>query len=300
MDASACKTVRDYVLWAEHEFEAAGLFFGHGTDSALDEAAWLVSYALRFDPEHLDERLDDTPTPEQREAIESLADERIRTHKPLAYLLHEAWFAGYRFYVDERVIVPRSLIGEYILDDFQPWIDRNRVRDVLDLCTGSGCIAIAVAHAFMDAQVDAVDISADALSVAERNVREHGLVDRVHLIQSDLFGAIPEKQYDVIVSNPPYVPDESMEQLPAEYGHEPDISLRAAEQGLAIIARILREAGAHLKPGGILMVESGESREAVDQRWPRIPFTWLAHDSGEETVFVLTREELAAVEAQPL
>jgi ribosomal protein L3 glutamine methyltransferase len=299
VDAGACRSVRDYVLWAEHEFEAAGLFFGHGTDSALDEAAWLVSSALRFDPEHLEERLDDTPTPDQREAIESLVAERIRTHKPLAYLLHEAWFAGHRFYVDERVIVPRSLIGEYILDDFQPWIDRNRVRDVLDLCTGSGCIAIAVAHAFMDAQVDAVDISADALSVAERNVRQHGLDDRVHLIQSDLFGAIPEKQYDVIVSNPPYVPDESMDRLPAEYGHEPDISLRAADQGLAIIARILREAVAHLKPGGILMVESGESREAVDQRWPRIPFTWLTHESGEETVFVLTREDLAAAEAQP-
>jgi ribosomal protein L3 glutamine methyltransferase len=290
--------VRDFVLWAEHEFEDAGLFFGHGTDSALDEAAWLVCSAMTVDPEQLDHHLDDIPTREQRGLIESLVDKRIRTRKPLAYLLHEAWFAGHRFYVDERVIVPRSLIGEYILDDFQPWVDRRRVRNVLDLCTGSGCIAIAVAHAFVEARVDAVDISSDALAVAERNVAEHGVGDRVHLIQSDLFEAIPDRTYDVIVSNPPYVADESMEQLPPEYGHEPDLSLRAADQGLAIIARILRAAAAHLKPGGILMVETGESRERVDQRWPGIPFTWLAHESGEETVFVLSREELTAADAQ--
>ncbi len=297
MNAPSCTTVRDYVLWAEHELEHAGLWYGHGTDSALDEAAWLVSGVLKFDPERLDNHLDDRPSPEKGKAIVALTEKRISTRKPAAYLLHEAWFAGYRFYVDERVIVPRSLIAEYILDDFEPWISRKRVRDVLDLCTGSGCIAIAVAHAFVEAHVDAVDISADALAVAERNVRDHGLSDRVTLIEADLFAGVAGRQYDVIVSNPPYVPAKSMARLPAEYLHEPDIALRAGEEGLGIIARILRDAASHLKPGGILMMEVGESRERVEQRWPRLPFTWLAHDSGEETVFVLTREELS--ESQP-
>ncbi len=297
MIPKTCSTVRDCVLWAEHQFERAGLWYGHGTDSALDEAAWLVSGALHFDPERLDSHLFDTPSAEQREAITALVEERISKRKPAAYLLHEAWFAGYRFYVDERVIIPRSLIGEYILDEFEPWISRRRVHDVLDLCTGSGCIAIAIANTFLEAQVDAVDISADALAVAQRNVEQHEVTDRVRLIEADLFAGVGGRTYDVIVSNPPYVPGESMDHLPQEYRHEPDIALRAADQGLAIIARILHEAAEHLKPGGILMVEVGESRERVEVRWPDIPFTWLAHESGEETVFLLRREEL--VGAQP-
>jgi ribosomal protein L3 glutamine methyltransferase len=298
MIPESCSTVRDCVLWAERAFEQAGVWFGHGTDSALDEAAWLISGALRFDPERLDDHLYDVPSAEQRKAIDALVDERIRTRKPAAYLLHEAWFAGYRFYVDERAIVPRSLIGEYILDEFEPWISRRQVHDVLDLCTGSGCIAIAVANTFLDARVDAVDISADALAVAERNVREHDVADRVRLIEADLFAGVADKQYDVIVSNPPYVPATSMERLPQEYHHEPDIALRADDEGLAIVARILADAGEHLKPGGILMMEVGESRERVETRWPELPFTWLTHESGDETVFVLTREELLAAQAR--
>jgi ribosomal protein L3 glutamine methyltransferase len=294
MMPKSCSTVRDCVLWAEHAFEREGLWFGHGTDSALDEAAWLISGALQFDPERLDDHLYDTPTAEQRKSIETLIDQRITTRKPAAYLLHEAWFAGYRFYVDERVIVPRSLIGEYILDEFEPWISRRRVHDVLDLCTGSACIAIAVANTFLEARVDAVDISADALAVAERNVREHDVADRVHLIEADLFAGVPGRKYDVIVSNPPYVPNESMDRLPPEYHHEPDIALRADDEGVGIVARILNEAAEHLKPGGILMVEVGESRERVEARWAGLPFTWLEHDSGDQTVFVLTREDLVS------
>lgn len=292
MAAAAPETVRDYVLWAERRFGEAGLWFGHGTDNALDEAAWLVSGALGIDPDALDDHLDTIPDARTRARLDALIAQRIETRRPAAYLLHEAWFAGHRFHVDERVLIPRSLIGEYILERFQPWIGTQRVRRILDLCTGSGCIAIAIAHEFPAAHVDATDISRDALAVAAQNIALHQVRDRVTLIESDVFDALEGKRYDVIVSNPPYVPAASMATLPEEYRHEPALALRADDAGLAIVGRILAQAADHLEDGGILMVEVGESRALLERRYPAGPFTWLSHASGEETVFVLTKNDL--------
>jgi ribosomal protein L3 glutamine methyltransferase len=286
------ETVRDYVLWAEQRFEAAGLWFGHGTDNALDDAAWLVCGALDIDPATLDDYLDTVPDAAARTRIETLVTRRIESRKPVAYLLQEAWFAGYRFYVDERVLIPRSLIGEYILEHFQPWIAEDRVRRVLDLCTGSGCIAIAIAHEFPQARVDATDISKEALAVAAQNIALHAVQDRVTLIESDVFDALAGKRYDLIVSNPPYVPAASMAALPDEYRHEPALALHAEDEGLAIVDRILAQAAEYLEDDGILMVEVGESRELLEERYSGWPFTWLAHASGEETVFLLTKSDL--------
>ena len=199
------RTVADFIGWTERRFAAAGLYFGHGTDNPLDEAAWLVGSALKLTPHELEEHLEDEPTPPQLDTIRALVDSRIRTRQPLAYLLKEAWFAGLKFYVDERVIVPRSLTAEFIAEQFQPWIDPARVRRVLDLCTGSGCMAIACAYAFPEASVDAADISEAALAVARINVENHGLDERVRLLGSDLFSALKDERYDLIVTNPPYV-----------------------------------------------------------------------------------------------
>lgn len=285
-------TLRDYILQTEQNFDQANLHYGHGTMDPLDEAAWLVGSALGIDPDSLDETLERALTHEQLRSLDRLVAERIGTRKPVAYLLNEAWFAGHRFYIDERALIPRSLIGEYIQEQFQPWIDRNNVHSVLDLCAGSGCIAIAMALEFPDASVDAVDISADALTVAKKNVANYELKDRVNLIQSDLFEELQEKHYDLIISNPPYVPQSSMEQLPAEYNHEPALALKADDNGLAIITTILENAADYLNENGFLVVEVGESREAVDEKFPEIPFTWLTHESGEEAVFLLSKNDL--------
>jgi len=286
------RTVADFIGWTERRFAGTGLYFGHGTDNPLDEAAWLVGSALKLTPHELEEHLEDEPTPPQQDTIRALVDSRIRTRQPLAYLLKEAWFAGLKFYVDERVIVPRSLTAEFIAERFQPWIDPARVRRILDLCTGSGCMAIACAYAFPEARVDAADISEAALAVARINMENHGLNERVHLLRSDLFSAMKDERYDLIVTNPPYVAQVEMATLPPEYRHEPTLALTSGTQGLDAITRILREAPTHLNPGGILVAEVGNNAERLQEKFPAVPFTWLTTSAGDESVFLLTAELL--------
>ena len=286
------RNVADVIRWVEQQLSQADLYFGHGTDNALDEAAWLVGAALGVSPYELDAHLDDELTTAQQTTVRELLDSRVGTRKPLAYLLKEAWFAGLKFYVDERVIVPRSLTAEFITEQFQPWIDPARVQSVLDLCTGSGCMAVALAKAFPEAQVDAVDISEDALAVARINVENHGLRERVRLIRSDLFEALASKRYDLIVTNPPYVGQNEMTTLPPEYRHEPALALASGEDGLTAVTRILAEAASHLNSGGILVAEVGNSAEVLQEKFVAVPFTWLVTSTGDESVFLLTVEQL--------
>ena len=290
-------SIKDFILQAEARLDQADLAYGHGTDNPLDEAAWLVGRTLGLAPHELDTHLDRVLTPPEQAAVRQIIDARIATRKPAAYLLKEAWFAGLRYYVDERVIVPRSLMGELILDGFQPWVAPDQVRRVLDLCTGSGCIAIAAALAFPQAQVDAIDISADALAVARINVAGHGLEHRVRIIESDLYAALTGARYDLIVSNPPYVDALDMAALPPEYRHEPPLALASGASGLDAIVRILSAAAAHLQPGGILVAEVGNSCDALQKYYPTVPFTWLATASGDDSVFMLSAQELARYQA---
>jgi ribosomal protein L3 glutamine methyltransferase len=292
------RTVRDYIFWAERRFDKAKLYFGHGTDNARDEAVWLVTAALHIPFDGLDAQASRLLDAAEQATIRDLVEARVRTRKPLAYLLHEAWFAGLKFYVDERVIVPRSLIGDFIHEQFQPWIDPAGVHRILDLCTGSGCIAIAAAHAFPQAQVDGADLSADALAVARINVERHGLGARVQLVQSDLFQNLAGRRYDLILTNPPYVDAADMATLPAEYQHEPALALASGEQGLDAIVHILAHARAHLNPGGALVAEVGNSQVALAARFPDVPFVWLTSASGDESVFLLSAEELSRHTAQ--
>lgn len=286
------RTLRDFILWAEQRFRQAKLYFGHGTDNARDEAAWLLSSILAIPFAELDTHAQRPLTDSERKALSDLAETRIVTRKPLAYLLHEAWFAGLKFYVDERVLVPRSLTGEFIRERFRPWVDARRVRRILDLCTGSGCIAIAAAIAFPDAEVDAADISSDALEVARINIRQHQLMERVHPIQSDLFESLTGRRYDLIITNPPYVDRADMAALPKEYRHEPSLALASGELGLDAIVQILARAALHLNPEGVLVAEVGNSCTALQKNFPDVPFQWLATASGDESVFLLTAAQL--------
>jgi len=290
---TSARTVRDLILKVAARFKAARLHYGHGTESALEEAAWLVGHAIGARPEALDSRLAARPTAAERGRIEQLTAERIKTRKPLAYLLHEAWFAGRRFYVDERVLVPRSLTAEFILERFAPWVRPAKVRRILDLCTGSGCMAIALARAFPRARVDAADISEAALEVARINIRRHRLQRRVRLIRSDLFAGLGRRRYDLIVSNPPYVAAAEMKRLPAEYRREPRLALAAAGKGLGVILQILTAAPRHLSRHGVLVVETGNSHARLQARRPDVPFVWLATTSGDESVFLIEAAELA-------
>ena len=289
---SPAVTVTDLIHSTADKFESAGLYFGHGTFDAVDEAAWLMSRVLNVEPDKLGELAEQILTPEQQETFENIAEMRIASRKPLAYLINEAWFCGLKFYVDDRVIVPRSLIGEFILEEFQPWLGERQPRRILDLCTGSGCIAIALAVQFPQATVDAIELSDDALDVARINVERHALKDRVKLIQSDLFNALTDQRYDLIVSNPPYVHPQSMAQLPAEYAHEPEMALVAGKDGLGIVDRILREAGDYLVDDGLLVVEVGESAPAVMKKYSALPLMWLSHESGEDSVFLIENRDL--------
>ena len=287
------RTVRDFIFLIERRFAEAKLYFGHGTANARDEAAWLVTSVLDIPFAELDAHAERVLTGPERKIVLDLAETRVASRKPLAYLLHEAWFAGLKFYVDERVIVPRSLIGEFINEQFQPWIDAARAQQILDLCTGSGCIAIAAALAFPHARVDGADISPDALAVARINVERHRLGARVQLVQSDLFQGLAGRRYDLILSNPPYVDAPDMALLPAEYRHEPAIALASGEQGLNAIVRILGAAAAHLNPDGALIAEVGNSCTALQQRFLEVPFVWLSNVDGDDSVFLLSAADLA-------
>lgn len=285
-------TIRDFVRYAVSCFQEAGLYYGHGTDNAWDEASFLIWHSLHL-PYHLNsEVLDARLLPQERETIYNLIQKRVKERLPLAYLTHEAWFAGLPFYVDERVLVPRSPIAELIENQFQPWIEPEKVNNVLDLCTGSGCIAIACAKAFPEAKVDAIDISPEALTVAKMNSLRHHVEEQVSLHEGNLFGPLKNKKYDLIVSNPPYVSIKEMAELPAEYKHEPEIGLTAGPQGLDLALNILNEAAQHLHPKGILIVEVGNSEDALAEQFPKVPFTWLEFQRGGGGVFMLTAEQL--------
>lgn len=291
-DTKSLETMLDYIRWGASRFTADGLFFGHGTDNALDESVALVLHALDLPhdlpPIYLQSRL---TTPEKA-AIMALFKRRVEERVPVPYLTNEAVFAGQPFYVDERVLVPRSPIAELIENRFEPWIDPERVTRVLDLCTGSGCIGIACAFSFPQAMVDLVDISPDAIEVAERNVRQHGLNGRVNAVQSDLFESLGGKRYDIIVSNPPYVSHGEMQTLPTEYRREPVLGLEAGSDGLDIVIPMLQLASSYLEPDGIMVVEVGLSADALQQRYAQVPFLWLDFERGGEGVFMLTAGQL--------
>jgi ribosomal protein L3 glutamine methyltransferase len=288
-------TLRDYVRWGASRFNAAGVYFGHGTASATDEAVALVLHALHLPHDLPSGYFGCVLLPEERERIVDLIERRIGERKPAAYLIGEAWFCGLPFYVDERVLVPRSPIAEPIERQFSPWLSEpESVTDILDLCTGSGCIGIACALAFPKARVDLVDISASALEVARRNIDRHELGDRVSAVESDLYGALGGRRYDLIISNPPYVNTEEWQALPAEYHAEPKLGLESGRDGLDCVRRILSEAETYLKPDGLLVVEVGSSAEALEEAYPRVPFCWLDFERGGDGVFLLTAEQVRA------
>ena len=285
-------TVRELIQEGARSFQRADLWFGHGSDNAVDEAAELVFFGARLRHEDAGKVYDDVLPSEQVKSIRELFERRIRERLPAAYLTHRMWFAGHEFYVDERVLVPRSPIAEIIEAQFAPWIDASRVRRVLDIGTGSGCIAIAAALSLPQANVDAADLSEDALEVTKINIERHGVSSRVRAIRSDVFSSLVNQRYDVIVSNPPYVGDEELASLPTEYGREPRLGLHGGSDGLDIVRKILREAPEHLEPNGILIVEVGNSEDALVAAFPRAPFTWLEFERGGGGVFVLTAEQL--------
>ncbi|MHB1144616.1 MAG: 50S ribosomal protein L3 N(5)-glutamine methyltransferase [Thiobacillus sp.] len=292
-DTESLITVRDWLRFAVSRFNEARLFFGHGSDNAFDEAAYLILHTLHLPLDRLEPFLDASLTHGESEEVQAVIERRVRERIPAAYLTHEAWLGAHRFYVDERVIVPRSFIAELLQEQLAPWVENpDAVTRALDLCTGSGCLAILAALAFPNAGVDAVDLSKDALDVAAKNVADYGLADRVGLIESDLFAALDGRSYDVILSNPPYVNAESVAALPPEYQAEPALALGSGEDGLDATRQILAKAKSHLKPGGLLVVEIGHNRDTLEAAYPGLPFTWLDTESGDQFVFMLRREDL--------
>jgi ribosomal protein L3 glutamine methyltransferase len=286
-------TIIDFVRWVVSNLNQHDLSYGHGTENSWDEAFSLVLSSLHLPPDVDKSIYQAVLTQRERKILAEQLSRRLVERVPVPYLVNEAWFAGLNFYVDERVIIPRSPVAELIETEFSPWVQPHAVDRILDLCTGSGCIAISCALAFPNAQVDAVDISEDALNVAQTNVERYECEENVHLVHSDLFDNLIPQQYDIIISNPPYVSEEEMQSLPAEYMHEPKIALAAGEQGLDIVQRILAHAHEYLAPGGILVVEVGYTQHAVEAMYPHLPFTWLQFERGGEGVFLLTAEEIA-------
>lgn len=286
------KTIRDYIRFATSSFNEAGLYYGHGTDNAWDEAIALVLHTLHLPHDIHPTVLDANLTKKEQAKLDELISLRVTKRIPVPYLTHQAYFSGLSFYVDERVLIPRSPIAELIQNHFKPWISAKDVREILDLCTGSGCIAVACAKAFPQAQIDASDISPEALAIAKINVLRHAVEDQVALYQSDLFASLPKKKYDVIISNPPYVSIDEMTELPPEYLHEPKLGLTAGIKGLDFVIRILKEAHNYLHPHGVLVIEVGNAEAALINTFPDLPFTWLEFEHGESDVFLLTAEQL--------
>ncbi|HCI52291.1 MAG TPA: 50S ribosomal protein L3 N(5)-glutamine methyltransferase [Gallionella sp.] len=286
-------TVRDYLRFAVSRFYQAKLFFGHGSNDAYDEAVYLILHTLHLPVDTLAPFLDAQLTPAERGEVLNVIQRRVEQRIPAAYLTHEAFLGDYSFYVDERVIVPRSFIAELLRQQLAPWItEPESIAQVLDLCTGSGCLAILCADAFPNATIDAVDLSPDALAVAERNVTDYELASRISLIESDLFAKLSGRRYDLIISNPPYVDAESVAALPAEYLHEPKLSLGSGNDGLDATRVILKHAAEHLTDNGILIVEIGHNRDILEAAYPKLPFTWLDVTAGDQFVFMLHRNDL--------
>ena len=286
------KTIKDYIRWGVSQFNQAELYFGHGMANALDESVYLVLFALNL-PHNFSEKYFNTAlTPDEKQHVYALLRRRINEKLPAAYLTGEAWFAGLAFRINENVLVPRSPIAELIEKKFSPWIEAENVENVLDLCCGSGCIGIATAYAFDWAYVDMVDISPAAIEIAEENIQLHQLDERVSVIESNLFQNVPQRHYDVIVSNPPYVDAEDMADLPEEYTHEPELGLAAGDDGLDLVIPMLQQARQYLTDQGILIVEVGNSQFALQEAYPHVPFCWLEFERGGAGVFMLTAEQL--------
>jgi len=291
--ATELATLRDWLRFTVSRMGEMKLAFGHGSTEAYDEAAYLLLHALHLPLDRLEPFLDARLTQEERQKLGELLARRIDDRIPAAYLTHEAWLGDFRFYVDERVIIPRSYIAELIPDALEPFVGPSaNVKSALDMCTGSGCLAILMAHAYKEADIDAVDISSDALAVAQRNVSDYGLAARINLIRSDLFANLPEKSYDLVICNPPYVDAMAMETLPAEYRHEPELALAGGDDGLDAVRVLLKEAPRFLDHGGWLVVEIGHNREAAETAFPRLPMTWLPTTDEEDGVFLVKREDL--------
>lgn len=286
-------TLRDWLRWTMSRFTEADLFFGHGTDNAWDEAIWLLLATLKLPQDRLEPFLDARLTRAERLAVWNALQQRITRRLPTAYIAQEAWLGSFRFYVDERVIVPRSYFAELLEDGMAPWVeDPEKITSALDLCTGSGCLAILMAHVFPQAQIDAIDLSSAALCVAQRNIADYALQGRVEAVESDLFAAVAGKRYDLILSNPPYVTAAAMDALPAEYRHEPALALAAGHDGLDVVRRILAEAANHLNPGGFIVIEIGHNRDLVEAAFPDLSAVWLDTTSSSEKVFLVNYDSL--------
>ena len=294
MTVTYFSTLRDVLRYATTRFNGAGLFFGHGSSNAFDEAAYMLLHTLKLPLDRLDPFLDARLLPEEVQALLKVIERRAVERVPAAYITREAWLGGYRFYVDERAIVPRSFIAELIPEQFAPWVtDPDEVGSVLELCTGSGCLAILLADAFQNARLDALDLSPEALEVARRNVAEYQMQDRITLLQSDLYDALPAgARYDLIVSNPPYVNAGSMAKLPPEYLREPQMALAGGADGMDLVRRIVEGARSRLKPRGLLIVEIGNEREHAEAAFPDLELTWVSTSAGDDMVFLVTADQL--------
>lgn len=292
MTPNQLTTIRDLLRYAITRFNTANLFFGHGSNNAFDEAAYLILHTLKLPLDRLDPFLDAHLLPDETANVLQVIERRSTDRVPAAYITHEAWLGDYRFYVDERVIVPRSFIAELIPEQFSPWVDDpESVTNILELCTGSGCLPIMLADAFPNAHIDAVDISAAALEVACRNVDDYDLQDRITLIESDLYEKVPKKKYDLIVTNPPYVNAGSMAKLPQEYLREPQLALAGGEDGMDLVRKIVAGAGERLTKQGVLIVEIGNERHFAEAAFPDLELTWLSTSAGDDAVFLLTVDQ---------
>ena len=286
-------TIRDWIRFAVSEFEASTIFYGHGTDNAYDEAVWLVMSALHLPLDTVENFLDARLIPTEKQKLANFIEERVTKHTPTAYLLKEAWLQGFKFYVDERVLIPRSFIAELLVQDLSPWIEYPElIESAADICTGSGCLGILLANSFPNAAIDVIDISPDAIDVCNINIQNYGLQHQINAIQSDMFSALAGKTYDLIISNPPYVDAPSMATLPKEYQNEPQLALGSGDAGLDHTHTLLKEAGKFLNDGGLLIVEIGHNRDALESAYPTISFNWLEVSSGNQFVFLLTKEQL--------